>query len=104
MKESSLILICLFLSILVNAQIQKLSVYPNPASGHVTITLNSETNAKYTLSVVDMIGRVKVMENILVGEGFNQRKIDLDNFVKGLYMVVIHADGKNDQAVRLIVE
>ena len=127
MKKISLLLILFYVSIFVNAQSQKggvtgngnhdlsermnasalsfkLSAYPNPAVGNVTISFISETNSKLTLSIVDMIGRVKVTENILVNEGLNQRQINLENLVKGLYMVIIHSEGKNDQATRLIVE
>ena len=81
-----------------------LVAYPNPTTGKATITFNSDRDAKYSLKVVDVIGRVLISENISAVEGYNMKEINLENVAKGLYLVSVQTEGGQAQTLRLVVE
>ena len=81
-----------------------LAVYPNPASGKVTLTFNSNQNAAYTIKVVDMIGKVIINERISAVEGFNMKEIDLENASKGLYFISVQTEDGEIKTLRLMKE
>jgi hypothetical protein len=80
------------------------TAYPNPTSGKATITFDSDRDAKYSLKVVDMIGRVMISENVSAVEGFNSKEINLENVAKGIYLISVQTEGDEAQTLRLIVE
>ena len=81
-----------------------LVAYPNPTSGKVFVTFTSDRNAKYSLKVVDVIGRVLISENISAVSGYNEKEINLENVAKGLYLVSVQTEGGEVQTLRMVVE
>lgn len=66
---------------------QSTSVYPNPASGKITMTFTAKESATLQLSVSDIAG--KTVESRLVSTlvGVNNLDIDLSSLNKGLYIL-----------------
>ena len=81
-----------------------LSAFPNPTSGKAIINFNSDRSAKYSLKIVDMIGKVLISENLSVVAGYNTKEINLENVSKGIYMISVQTEDGNAQSLRLIVE
>ena len=71
-----------------------LSIYPNPVRDNLTIT--QEGNFVYQL--VTLEGKVLVN-----GTGLNQKVIDMNNFAKGVYLLNVTIDGKQD-TIKVVVE
>ena len=87
-----------------NDALSAFNAYPNPTSGKLTITFNSDRNAKYSLKVVNMIGSLMIDESISAIEGYNMKEINLENVAKGLYFISIQAEGTEAKTLRIIVE
>ena len=64
-----------------------ISVYPNPASTILNISLSSPTDEAITLRFMDMSGKTFKMYNLTAVEEMNQYKITLDDFHNGLYFI-----------------
>ena len=91
-------------SVIATESLSALTAYPNPTSGKAMVTFNSDRTAKYSLKVVDMIGKVLISENVSVVEGYNTKEINLENVAKGIYLISVQTEGGNAQTLRLIVE
>jgi hypothetical protein len=72
----------------------EVSIYPNPASELVTISLEGTFN--YTLTTIG--GDV-----VLNGNGYNTEEISLDELAKGIYMIHVFA-GDQSTVIKLIKE
>lgn len=68
-------------------------VYPNPASSQVTFLYDNLTSEQATIKIVDLNGRV-VYSNQFFGTNFNQQVIDVSNFSKGFYNVIVESNGR----------
>ena len=88
----------------VSEKLSSLNAYPNPTNGITTVTFYSNQNAKYSIKVVDIIGKVLINANISAVEGYNVNEINLKNVSKGLYFISIQAEGSEVQTLRLVVE
>ena len=84
--------------------LSSLNAYPNPTTGIAKVSFTSDRDAKYSLKVVDVIGRVLISENISAVEGYNEKEINLENVAKGIYLVSVQTEGGEAQTLRLIVE
>ncbi len=88
----------------VSEPLTSLNAYPNPTSGKLTITFDSERNAKYSLKIVNILGSIMIDETINGVEGYNMKQINLENVAKGLYFISIQTEGAEAKTLRLIVE
>jgi hypothetical protein len=70
------------------------SIYPNPASDQVTISLNEFEEGAATIRILNTLGKVVWMQDLDdISESY-QLNIDLnDSFTPGLYFIVIMHDG-----------
>ena len=75
-----------------------ISVYPNPSTGLVTISMPS-VNEGTTLYITDMIGK-EVFKSTVKNANMS---LDLTNLQKGLYMLTIY-NGKNKQVQKLVIQ
>ncbi|HKC68893.1 MAG TPA: T9SS type A sorting domain-containing protein [Bacteroidia bacterium] len=75
-----------------------ISVYPNPSTGLVTISMPS-VNETTTLYITDMIGK-EVFKSTVKNANMS---LDLTNLQKGLYMLTIY-NGKNKQVQKLVIQ
>jgi alpha-tubulin suppressor-like RCC1 family protein len=70
-----------------------IAVYPNPTTGEARITFNTTTTGKYSLSIVDLQGRVITSTSGAAIEGNNTLDINLSNCSNGVYMIhLMHND------------
>jgi hypothetical protein len=83
--------------------LQSAMLYPNPTQGKTTLEFVSETNARYSMQVIDVTGRVIISEDISAVEGINMHEIDFSTIAKGIYMVRLEGDA-GSQLLKLTVE
>ena len=81
-----------------------LNAYPNPTSGKLRITFNSDRTAKYSLKVVNIIGSLIIDDSISAFEGYNMKEINLENTAKGIYFISVQTEGAEAKTMRIIVE
>jgi len=70
-----------------------LGIYPNPASSQVTLLYDNLTSAQATIRIVDINGRMIYSEQFM-GTNFNQQVLDVSNFSKGFYSVIIESNDR----------
>ena len=64
-----------------------MSVYPNPATDHVSVRFYDSKNEEVTLSMIDVSGRVIETQKINAMAGSNDVQIDLSKLAKGTYVM-----------------
>jgi len=69
------------------------SIYPNPASGKVTVKLEVEEPVSLQLAVIDLLGSSLIREEYNLTTGTNIKEIDLSNLSKGVYIVRLMYNG-----------
>jgi hypothetical protein len=80
-----------------------LAVYPNPFNEMMTVSFTSDKAEAYTVSVVDLTGRVILSENKMAAEGANEEALNLQNISSGMYLLVINK-GNNVLQTRIVKE
>ena len=78
-------------------------VYPNPTSGKILVTFNSETETKYLIRITDLIGNIISNEVFTSETGMNTREFDITGVTKGVYMVTLSADEVVTKTTRIVV-
>lgn len=68
------------------------ALYPNPANGRVTVSVEGATG-QVRIEIVDLNGRTVVADGMNASEG--SRQLDISNLAKGAYFVRIYGDGVN---------
>ena len=85
-----------------NAQAASMSLFPNPATGRVSITVDLGPASTGTLTILDMIGRIAYTQAVHQGEA----KLDLDlarlSISSGVYMVRVE-NGFGQRTEKLVV-
>jgi hypothetical protein len=66
------------------------SVYPNPASDALQVTLDLKQSATLSLQLRDLSARVVFKESSAFASGANQRSIVMQGFPAGVYVLSIH--------------
>jgi hypothetical protein len=79
-------------------------LYPNPTEGKTTLKFESNIDTQYSLSVIDLTGRVVLTESIAAVEGLNMHELDLSTFAKGMYMVRLENQDAGIELLRVTVE
>jgi hypothetical protein len=67
-----------------------LMVYPNPANDMLNISFTSEKEENYTMSVVDVTGRVILSETKNAVEGDNNEALNLQSVSSGVYFLILN--------------
>ncbi len=68
--------------------LEKLSVYPNPATNSVTIRFSSDASGE--IQIVNLFGQIvyaKNLRTLQVHEDLNETQIDVSNFTSGMYVI-----------------
>ncbi|MBL0104461.1 MAG: T9SS type A sorting domain-containing protein [Bacteroidetes bacterium] len=68
-----------------------LTAYPNPAHENVYFDFNSITEKEYTISLVDIQGRVILEQKVNATVGLNHVELDLEAFQHGIYFDILSA-------------
>lgn len=83
--------------------ISDLSIYPNPASSTMNVTLTAEEAGQLTFRISDMAGRTISTERVENYGGEMQHTLNVSNLAKGLYLLSI--EGNQGKSVhKFIVE
>ena len=69
------------------------NVFPNPATGTVTLSVNSPANGKYTLEVINLLGDVVFTDAFEKNSPSFNKTIDLSKVAKGSYLVKYSSEG-----------
>jgi Leucine rich repeat/Secretion system C-terminal sorting domain len=64
-------------------------VYPNPVRGMASVLFNSVGAGKYSIQVVDGLGRTLQVLNGVSAVGVNKVEIDMGGYAAGIYTIVI---------------
>jgi hypothetical protein len=67
--------------------INRLEIYPNPASQNLNINIQSKQNANVQLRIFDVSGKEMLTNDIKITKGETLQKIDVSNFAKGIYVI-----------------
>ncbi len=65
---------------------------PNPAKDLLNVGLNASRKATYTLSVVDMSGKVLSSAEVTAQEGSNSFQVNVDALKQGSYLLVVNGE------------
>lgn len=79
-----------------------MSVYPNPATDVINISIDAQMNREVLIRVMDLQGRVIENINTAVTPGMNTQTIDVNTFSAGVYVVDVNIDGVSTQAKVLV--
>ncbi|MEO5569592.1 MAG: T9SS type A sorting domain-containing protein, partial [Bacteroidia bacterium] len=71
------------------------SVYPNPAHDKVTVSIDVNENANFTMQLMDVSGRVVISESLSGSAGVNTYDLNLTHLAKGVYMLEVKSAGDN---------
>ncbi len=82
----------------------EMNAFPNPTSGKLNISFNSEAKEKYILKVTDLAGKVLINYPGTTLEGINLQEVDLSSYAKGMYLLSIERQGGEIQAIGIVVE
>jgi hypothetical protein len=76
--------------------LKEFSVYPNPTTGLLTLTLETiDENRPLQLKVYSLIGQEMYTETVLPFNGVQKVQLDLTKFAKGIYMVEVSNGDKS---------
>ena len=65
-----------------------IQIYPNPSNGNVQIQFESNQGNSATIQVIDMMGKVQVLEKIAIS-GNSTESFDWNHLPTGMYLVQI---------------
>jgi hypothetical protein len=83
---------------------EALTAFPNPTTGRVTVNFQSSSEDRYSLRVVDLLGKLIYSSDVNAVAGLNVKDIDLSNVAKGVYLLNLQSQAGDSQTLRLIVE
>jgi PKD repeat protein len=69
-----------------------ISVYPNPASETLTVSMSALTSENGLVKVVDMVGRIVVERSIILKSGLNLFDLDVTQLSDGPYVLLVQLD------------
>lgn len=72
--------------------IQKWNMYPNPASGSVTLDFQSAANGDFALRIISIDGKVIMEKNIQLNAGTTLINLPLEAIAPGMYQVQLLGD------------
>jgi hypothetical protein len=74
----------------INQNTQKLQVYPNPATDHISIKYKTESNAEVRVKLNDVTGNEIIgIESVSDQEGFIRLAVPIDNLESGIYILTV---------------
>jgi hypothetical protein len=69
-----------------------MEVYPNPASGSVTVKFDA-TNADYAVAITDLSGRQVAARTITNANGSQTVEMPIEGLATGNYLVTVSSNG-----------
>jgi hypothetical protein len=77
------------------------NLFPNPASGQVTVEFNAEEEYSYTIDISELTGRKLTSLQGKTAHGTNTVNVNLEGILPGIYFVMLTCSG--EQEVRKLV-
>ncbi len=81
----------------------KITVYPNPSSGNITLNLFSAIKENYHLEIFNAIGKKIYSEQLIDFNGNLKKEINLSAFGSGLYILNFTNNSKTN-SIKVIIE
>jgi len=70
------------------------NIYPNPASGDVSVVFNAEKKEDYRITVTSVLGQIMMNKEGISTNGLNKVVLDISNLTVGTYVVNISVGNK----------
>ena len=71
-----------------------ISVFPNPAQDYLTVNIvEGNFQSEVTLSIYNLQGKMIPYSNVTFAKGSNEAKLDVSSLEKGMYILLVKADG-----------
>ncbi len=87
----------------ISAPSLELSAYPNPVHDLLNIDFNSEVQKSYTLSLLDIQGRVVYTRAFESEVGSNHIELNVSEYQKGIYFGYLTSDSEK-RSLKVIVD
>ncbi|MBE0646744.1 MAG: S8 family serine peptidase [Bacteroidales bacterium] len=78
----------------VNSVANRLKLYPNPASGEVTITLTGAGEESYLLQIIDLFGRTVNTQQLTVSGSNVKEIVNITSLPAGIYLVQLKGESE----------
>lgn len=79
-------------------------IFPNPASGNISLKMDMKTATNGNISLYDLTGRkIKTFYQGRFNQGVNQMNFDISGIGQGLYFVVVNTDNQR-QVEKLMIQ
>ncbi|MBL3655653.1 T9SS type A sorting domain-containing protein [Fulvivirga sediminis] len=88
-----------FMNLTPNEEVEGISTYPNPITeGLLTIKLSMDAAQKGSISIMDVLGRVKLSKEVSLNAGQNDLQIDMSTLEKGTYLIQFESGNRTENA------
>lgn len=77
-------------------------IYPNPAKNFIWLSIESEKEEVVTISIVDILGKVKWQEEANLNKGMNQYLVYLNDMAYGVYFLNIKHSKSKTKTYKII--
>lgn len=74
--------------------ISNVVVFPNPATDHLTVRLNSTKGGAMNVNLIDAVGKMVQAKQVTVSTGTQNIELDLNGIAPGIYELQMVKDGK----------
>lgn len=81
-----------------------ISAYPNPVSSLLNIEMLTPVSGSYTFELLDLAGRIVHTSSVSTIKGVNSSQMDVSQYSKGMYMLVVRNSNGFEQQIRIAVE
>ena len=79
-----------------------ITIGPNPTSGQLTISIQSEKKDNVSLVVMDVKGRLVYNKTFSLNEGLNVQQVDISNAASGVYIVSLTSPNGINETHRIV--
>ncbi len=79
------------------------SVYPNPATGNISVSISSRKEGPVVISISDILGNTLYKKKTdLIGTVMVKEDIDISSLSAGIYLLKVNAAGGGERTLKLI--
>ena len=80
------------------------SLYPNPATAEITVSIDAPNADKLILTVTDIYGKQLIQNNVSVETGSNNTKLNVGKLAAGTYLVKLSSTKNSETSVLTFVK
>ena len=89
---------------IVGSELEKASVYPNPAKGTANVAFRLAEADKVSIQIMDATGKVVSTQTSSLQAGNHVKTLTIPGKAAGLYSVIIYSEKRKKEVLKLIVE